>query len=31
MNYKDTYNEWLVSPYFDEKTKEELLAIKDDE
>ena len=31
MNYKDTYNDWLQNPYFDEATKEELCAIADDE
>ena len=31
MNYKDTYNDWLQNPYFDEATKEELRAITDDE
>ena len=31
MSYKDTYNNWLQNPYFDEATKEELRAIADDE
>lgn len=31
MNYRDRYKEWIESPVFDEKTKTELLAIKDDE
>lgn len=31
MDYKKVYEEWLSNPYFDEKTKEELKAIKDDE
>lgn len=31
MSYKDTYNDWLQNPYFDEATKEELCAIADDE
>ncbi|MCI6858986.1 MAG: phospho-sugar mutase [Eubacterium sp.] len=31
MGYMDVYNEWLSNPYFDEATKEELRAIKDDE
>lgn len=31
MNYKDTYNDWLQNPYFDEATKEELRAIAEDE
>lgn len=31
MSYKDTYNDWLQNPYFDEATKEELRAIADDE
>ena len=31
MNYKEKYNEWLESSYFDEDTKKELLSIKDNE
>ncbi len=31
MGYRETYEEWLTSPAFDEKTKEELRAIADDE
>ncbi|MDR2832536.1 MAG: phospho-sugar mutase [Streptococcaceae bacterium] len=31
MDYKQNYNEWLNSDVFDEETKKELLAIKDDE
>lgn len=31
MSYKETYNDWLQNPYFDEATKEELRAIADDE
>lgn len=31
MSYKDTYNEWLNDPYFDEETKAELRGIADDE
>lgn len=31
MDYKEIYNQWLENPYFDEVTKEELKAIKDDE
>ena len=31
MDYKKLYNEWTTSSYFDEDTKKELLAIKDDE
>jgi len=31
LNYKSKYRDWLVSDYFDEETKEELEAIKDDE
>lgn len=31
MNYKERYNSWLNNPYFDEKTKKELLAISGDE
>ncbi|HJC50728.1 MAG TPA: phospho-sugar mutase [Candidatus Anaerostipes avistercoris] len=31
MNYKETYQEWLSNPYFDEDTKKELKAIKNDD
>ena len=31
MNYKEIYESWLNNPYFDEETKAELRAIKDDE
>jgi len=31
MDYKAVYEEWLNNPYFDDKTKKELLDIKDDE
>ncbi len=31
MGYMEKYNEWLNSPYFDEKTKQELLSIKDND
>lgn len=31
MEYKKRYEEWLNNPYFDSDTKNELLAIKDDE
>lgn len=31
MSYKDTYNDWLQNPYFDEATKEELRAIAEDD
>lgn len=31
MNYKEKYQSWLESPFIDEKTKEELLAIQDNE
>ena len=31
MDYKEIYNQRLENPYFDEATKEELKAIKDDE
>ena len=31
MSYMSRYRDWLVSDYFDEKTKEELEAIKDEE
>ena len=30
-DYKEIYNQWLENPYFDETTKDELKAIKDDE
>ena len=31
MDYKEIYEAWLANPYFDEKTKEELRRIADDE
>ena len=31
MGYQEQYNYWLSDPYFDEKTKEELKAIGDDQ
>ena len=31
MGYRETYEEWLNSPVFDEATKEELRSIKDNE
>jgi len=31
MDYKEKYREWLENPYFDQKTKDELLAIRGDE
>ncbi len=31
MSYKEIYKQWLENPYFDEKTKNELKAIADDE
>ena len=31
MGYMETYESWLSNPYFDEATKNELLAIKDDD
>ena len=31
MGYMKKYEEWLDNPFFDEETKSELLAIKDDE
>lgn len=31
MGYKETYQEWLDNPYFDEATKAELRAIADDD
>lgn len=31
MDYKKVYNEWLNNEFIDEKTKEELKSIKDDE
>lgn len=30
MNYKERYNYWLESPYFDDETKLELLSINDE-
>ncbi len=30
-DYKKAYEEWLSNPYFDEKTKEELRSIADNE
>ena len=29
--YQEKYEEWLNNPFFDEKVKEELLSIKDNE
>ena len=31
MDYKKVYEEWLTNPFFDEATRQELAAIKDDE
>ena len=31
MSYRELYNNWLESPYFDEGTKAELKAIEGDE
>lgn len=31
MSYRERYNYWLNSPYFDEETKKELLAVSGDE
>lgn len=31
MDYKENYLSWISDPYFDDDTKNELLAIKDDE
>ena len=31
MSYRELYNNWLESPYFDEETKAELKAIEGDE
>ena len=31
MDYKELYQQWLTSPYFDEDTKNELQAIAGDE
>lgn len=31
MDYREVYEQWLSNPYFDEQTKAELLAIKDDD
>lgn len=30
MSYKERYNEWINNPYFDEKTRQELLSINDE-
>ena len=30
MSYMEAYREWCTNPYFDENTKAELAAIKDD-
>ena len=31
MSYREIYESWLENPYFDEETKKELRALKDDE
>ena len=31
MKYLEIYNEWLTNPYFDEATRRELAAIKDND
>ena len=31
MAYRGIYNSWVENPYFDEKTREELIALKDNE
>ena len=31
MDYKKIYEEWVTNPFFSEETRQELLAIKDDE
>ena len=31
MSYKETFEFWLENPYFDEETKKELEAIKNNE
>ncbi|MDC7291673.1 phospho-sugar mutase [Blautia schinkii] len=31
MDYKEVYNQWLENPYFDEATKTELQAIREDD
>lgn len=31
MSYREIYKSWLENPYFDEETKKELRALKDDE
>ncbi len=31
MGYRETYEEWLANPYFDENTKKELEGIRDNE
>jgi len=30
MNYRDVYRQWIEDPYYDEETKAELLAVKDE-
>lgn len=30
MSYKERYHEWINNPYFDEKTRQELLSINDE-
>lgn len=31
MGYKETYKEWVINPYFDEETRNELKAIENDD
>ena len=31
MDYRESYQNWLDNPYFDEATKKELIGIKDDD
>ena len=31
MGYRETFDFWLESDYFDQKTKEELLAVRNDD
>ena len=31
MEYRESYEEWLKNPYFDDATKEELRSIADDD
>ena len=31
MSFRETYNNWVENQYFDEKTRQELISIKEDE